>query len=133
MADINSWTITGRLTKDAEYRVLASGKALLTCSVAVNTGWGEYKKTAFVKVSQWGERGAKICQYLTKGKLIGATGQLSLNTWQGKDGQERSELALDTQGIQLLAGGDGPQKDAASHGDEPPKPSAEDNLDDIPF
>ena len=137
MADLNVWAITGRLTKDAEYRMLASGKALLSCNVAVNTGWGEYKKTTFVKVNQWGERGANLCSYLKKGKQIAVSGSLSLNTWQGRDGKEHTELVLETGNIQLL-GGDSPQQGTAREEPKPqPSPSPvkqqEEYVDEVPF
>ena len=134
MSDLNSWSITGRLTRDAEYRMLASGKALLSCGVAVNTGWGEYKKTTFAKINQWGEKGANLCQYLKKGKLVGATGILTVNVWQGKDGKEHAELVLDTSSIQLLGG------DSTQEADKPPKKPAdavserrEEELEEVPF
>ena len=129
MADLNMWSVTGRLTQDANYRVLASGKALLSCGIAVNTGWGEYKKTTFATINQWGEKGAKLCPYLTKGKLVAVSGTLSLNTWQGRDGKDRSELIIDTNSIQLLSVGDeGASKQKAS-----PPPEAEEDIDAVPF
>lgn len=128
MSDLNSWAITGRLTRDADYRVLASGKPLLTCSVAVNTGWGEYKKTVFVKVQQWGERGANLKPYLTKGKLIGVSGSLSVNVWQGKDGVEHNDLVIDTSSIQLLGGAGEERKERPE-----PRPPEPESIDDIPF
>lgn len=134
MADLNSWSITGRLTRDAEYRVLAGGKALLSCGIAVNTGWGEHKKTTFAKVNQWGEKGANLCKYLTKGKLIAVTGTLTTSSWQGRDGKEHTELVLDTTSIQLL-GGEGP-RDIESNAPKAAEPHAEtrgEELDEIPF
>lgn len=134
MADLNSWSITGRLTKDAEYRVLAGGKALLSCGIAVNTGWGEHRKTTFAKVNQWGEKGANLCKYLTKGKLIAATGTLTTSSWQGRDGKEHTELVLDTNAIQLL-GGDG-QHETEKAAPKPPALPSESKveyLDEVPF
>ena len=133
MSDLNSWSITGRLTRDAEYRMLASGKALLSCGVAVNTGWGEHKKTVFVKVNQWGEKGANLCQYLKKGKLIAATGSLTVSLWQGKDGKEHTELVLDTNAIQLL-GGDSPQAVEKEPAKPQPSPAKrQEELEEVPF
>ena len=134
MADLNVWAITGRLTKDAEYRLLASGKALLSCNVAVNTGWGEYKKTTFAKVNQWGERGANLCNYLKKGKLVAISGTLTVSTWTDRNGKEHTELVVDTSNIQLL-GGDEQQRETVSP--LPPKPAPaikqEEYADEVPF
>ena len=104
MSDINSFTITGRLTKDAEFKTLASGKSLLVANVAVNTGYGDFKKTLFVKVQLWGERGKHIAEYLTKGALIGCTGEETLNTWTSKqNGNQYTDLQIDTNDIRILS------------------------------
>ena len=102
MADLNSWSITGRLTANAEYKVLASGKGLLTANVAVNTGFGEYQKTTYVKVQQWGERGKNIVQYLNKGNLIACSGELTANEWSTREGEKRIDLQLTVNNIQML-------------------------------
>lgn len=102
MADLNNFTFTGRLTRDAQIRTLASGKTLLVADVAVNTGFGDYKKTLFIKVNQWGERGENIVQYLTKGSLVGGTGELSRSEWQNNEGREYVDFVVTVQSIQLL-------------------------------
>lgn len=101
MADLNNWSITGRLTADAEYKTLASGKNLLVMNVAVNTGFGEYAKTTFVKVQQWGDRGSKIVDYLRKGTLIACSGELSTNEWSTREGEKRVDLQLTTNSLQF--------------------------------
>lgn len=117
MADVNAWSITGRLTKDAEYKTLASGKGLLVADVAVNTGYGAYKKTTFVKVQQWGERGANALPYLKKGSLVGCTGELTVNEWES-NGVKNKSLQLDVSSIQLLASKKSDDNDKAE--DVPP-------------
>ena len=129
MADLNMWSLTGRLTRDAEYKVTKTGKGLLSCAVAVNSGWGEYKKTAFVKVNQWGDRGANLLPYLKKGRLIGAAGPLTVSVWTGSDGTERHDLVVDTQTISLLAGENVLEKDSAP----PPRRTAEEGIEEVPF
>lgn len=104
MSDINSFTITGRLTKDAEFKTLASGKSLLVANAAVNTGYGDFKKTLFVKVQLWGERGKHVAEYLTKGTLIGCTGEVTLSTWTSKqNGNQYTDLQIDTNDIRILS------------------------------
>lgn len=105
MADINTCTFTGRLTNDATYRTLASGKAVLNCNIAVNTGYGDFKKTVFIKVQQWGKQAQNLLQYLKKGTLIGCNGELSKSEWTDKEGNLRTDIVLDTYNIQLLSSG----------------------------
>ena len=101
MADLNSFTFTGRLTKDASIRTLASGKKVLTADVAVNTGFGEYRKALYIKVQQWGDRGENIIPFLKKGQFIGGTGELSRNEW-GDEGNKKVDFVVDVMSIQLL-------------------------------
>lgn len=103
MADINAFAFTGRLTKDAEYKTLASGKGLLVANVAINTGFGDYKKTLYVKVQQWGESGQNIAKYLTKGTLVASVGEVSLNSWTNQEGKTYTDVQIDVRSIQLLS------------------------------
>lgn len=123
MADLSNFTFTGRLTRDAEFKTLATGKGLLTMSVAVNTGFGEYKKTTYIKVQQWGERGAKIVGYLTKGKLIAASGTLSTNEYDTKEGVHKTEIVCDVLNISFYdtatRSGGAPYTDGAPMDDDP--------------
>lgn len=96
MSDLNSWSITGRLTKDASFMTVGTGKPLLTMDVAVNTGFGDSKKTTYVKVNMWSDRGEKIVSYLKKGTLVAVAGQLSVDTWTGKAGDQHQDLVLTT-------------------------------------
>ena len=97
MSDMNVMNITGRLTKDAEFKTVGTnGKRLLTLDVAVNTGFGDSKQTLFMKVNMWGDRGEKIVSFLKKGTLVAVSGQLSVNTWTGKDGEQRQDLVITT-------------------------------------
>lgn len=123
MADLNVFSFTGRLTKDAEYRTLASGKGLLTAQVAINTGYGEYKKTLFIKAQQWGESGQKVVQYLGKGQLVSACGELSLSKWTSQAGKEYTDIVVDTRSIQIL--GPSQKSAASSYGQPAASPSQE--------
>jgi single-strand DNA-binding protein len=120
MSDLNAWSFTGRLTKDAEFKTLASDKSLLVMDVAVNTGFGDYKKTTYVKVQQWGVKNTNTLPYLKKGTLIGVTGEVTLNEWESKtDGTKRMALQVDTSKIQILSS----KKDEGSSSSVPEPPS----------
>lgn len=103
MSDLNSWNITGRLTKDAEFKTLPSGKHVTEMSCAVNTGFGQYKKTTYVKVSVWGDSLQKLVPYLKKGSLIATSGELTTNEWTSKqDGMLHTDLCISARDVQLL-------------------------------
>ena len=103
MSDLNRFCFTGHLTADANARTLASGKTVMTATAAINTGYGDYKKTLFVKVQMWGDRGNKIMQYLKKGTLIGADGELSRQDWTTNEGRQMVDFVIDVQNISILS------------------------------
>ena len=116
MADMNSITITGRLTRDAVVKTVGNNKTLLTFDVANNIGFGDYAKTNFYTVNMWGEKGLKLVQYLTKGVHVGVIGEESLNTWTGKDGTEHMDRVITTMNVTFLGGGR--KSDSGGRGNE---------------
>lgn len=104
MADLNSCSFTGRVTKDAVVESIgAKGTQITKFSIANNTGFGQYAKTNFFNVQVWGKAGVAISQYLVKGKQVAVTGQLENQKWTGKDGLEHDSWNLTCQSVTLLA------------------------------
>ena len=105
--DINSLTIVGRLTRDAELKYTNSGSAVTAMSIAVNRSrkdgdqWIE--EANFFDISLWGKRGESLNQYLQKGTRIAVTGELRQERWE-QDGQKRSRVVIHANNIQLLGG-----------------------------
>jgi len=105
--DINSVTIVGRLTRDAELKYTNTGSAVTKCSLAVNRSrkdgdqWVE--EANFFDVSLWGRRGESLNQYLLKGTRIAVTGELRQDKWE-QDGQTRTRVFIHANNIQLLGG-----------------------------
>ena len=65
---MNVCIFSGRLTKDAETRYTQSGKCVCSFGLAVDTGFGDNKKTVFLNCSVWNKEA--LAQYLTKGKPV---------------------------------------------------------------
>ena len=103
MADLISYAFTGRLGSDAQIKRTPNGKTYMEMSVAVTTGYGEYKKTLWIKVKQWGERVNNIVGIFTKGALITACGEPSINEWDGKDGSHHASLEVNCMNVQILS------------------------------
>ena len=104
MADLNSCSFTGRITRDAVVEsVGAKGTQITKFSIANNTGFGQYAKANFFNVQVWGQAGAAVAQYLKRGKQVAVTGMLENAKWEGKDGLEHDSWTLTCQGVTLLA------------------------------
>ncbi|MFW5712654.1 MAG: single-stranded DNA-binding protein [Spirochaetota bacterium] len=137
--DINSVTLVGRLTRDAELKYTGGGTAVCKMSIAVNRSrksgdqWQE--EAHFFDIVVWGRQGEAIHQYLTKGKQIAVQGELRQNRWE-QNGQQRSKVEINAQNVQLLGGPGGSRNESgpaqnnapASYGGGP-----EQFEDDIPF
>ena len=79
-------TIVGRLGGSPEMKYTSEGTPVTTFSVAVNFGYGEYKKTAWFRVTAWGKK-AEVCnQYLSKGSMVLITGTPNGQTYENNNG-----------------------------------------------
>lgn len=125
MADLSSYAFTGRLGADAQIKRTPNGKTYMEMSVAVTTGYGDYKKTLWIKVKQWGERVNNIVGIFTKGALVSACGEPSINEWDGKDGSHHANLEVNCMNVQILSSKK-PAADGNITADDEP-------LEDIPF
>ena len=102
MADLNKWCFTGRLGADAVVKQTNNGKTVLEMSVAINSGFGAYAKTLWVKAKMWGDRGNNIAPILKKGSLVAISGEPDLEEWTGNDGAHHANLSVRVGDVQLL-------------------------------
>jgi single-strand DNA-binding protein len=91
-----------RLGSDAECRFLQDGTAITNFNGAYNTGFGDSQKTHWVRCTIFGKRGEKIAQMLTKGSQIAIAGELGLNEYTTKDGQQKASLECRVADVMLL-------------------------------
>lgn len=112
--DINVWTVSGHLTRDAESKAVgANGTALVTFSIAVNSGYGNNQKAEFVTVNLWGKLGQNLLPYLLKGKYVCVSGQHKVNRYTSQtDGMQHTDIAIDAKEVVLLPSGGGNQNTA---------------------
>jgi single-strand DNA-binding protein len=110
MIDLNHVSLIGRLTRDAEYKVLPSGQAVCNFSIAVNrrrkSGDSWEDEANYFDIVLWGKQADSLNRYLVKGKQIGVDGELRQDRWQ-QEGQNRSKVVVSAANVQLLGGGPG--------------------------
>lgn len=103
---INTVTISGNLTRDAEVKRTQSGLAIVNFSMAVNdrrknNQTGEWENYAnFVDVTWFGTYAEKCAGALVKGTKVCVQGKLSYSTWE-RDGQKRSKLEVVANEVEL--------------------------------
>lgn len=111
MSNLNKVFLMGRLTRDPELKYTPNGAAVCDLGLAVNreykAGNGERRKDVlFIDVTVW-SRQAEVCaQYLSKGRPIFIEGRLSMDSWEGQDGQKRTKYRVVAENFQFLDGAD---------------------------
>jgi single-strand DNA-binding protein len=100
MANGNSVTIVGNLTRDPELRYTPSGQANATFGVAVNRRWqnrqtNEWEeRVSFFNVVCWREMADNVAESLAKGARVVVTGRLEQRSWETDNGEKRSVVEI---------------------------------------
>ena len=134
---LNVCTFSGMLGRDAEQKYLPTGTAVLEFSIAVDTGFGDKRRSFWLKCAMFGDRGPKLAQYLTKGQQVAVSGEFDPRPYKDREGAAAISLELRINSVELL----GSKSDAqpTQQQEQPPKPSPKppapkfDDDDSIPF
>lgn len=86
---LNKVILMGRLTKDPELRTTNNGKNVTTFTIAVDTGYGEDKKTDFINCVAWNKTAEFINKYFSKGQMIIVLGRISTRNYEDKNGDKK--------------------------------------------
>lgn len=105
---INSVTLAGNLTRDAEIRQTNGGSAILRFSIAVNerrkngnTGeWEDFP--SFFNCVIFGNRATALSQYLAKGTKVCVQGKLRSSSYE-KNGEKRSSVDVIVDEVEFLS------------------------------
>lgn len=144
---MNSVNIIGRVGGEIELRYTPSGKAVAQLTLAVDDGWGENKKTAWIGVTLWGATAELAKKAVRKGDRLGIAGRLSQEEWDDKEtGKKQRKTKVTCESMDLLE----PKRDDGEQGQQrqqlppgrrepagmPPAPPIDESAqqdDDIPF
>ena len=102
---MNNFNCTARLGRDAEVRVTQSGLSICQFTGAVDAGYGDKKKTVWVRFSLFGKRAeGQLPSYLTKGAQVAVSGELSTSEWTDKEGNQKFALECNVNSLDLIGG-----------------------------
>jgi len=88
-------TIIGHLGRDPETRTAQSGTVVFNAALAVNTGYGNNKRTTWWSIAAFGKTAERLESFnLKKGVAIGFQGEPSIREWEDRDGNKRQTLEL---------------------------------------
>lgn len=119
MASYNRIIIMGNLTRDPEYKQLASGQAVCRLGLASNRQFRSRQSDAavqevcFIDVDVWGAQAESCRQYLQKGRAVMIEGRLKYDTWQDNNGQTRSKHSIVADRVLFLSSGADAQDSAS--------------------
>jgi single-strand DNA-binding protein len=106
MAGEPTITVIGRLGADPEIRFTDNGKSVANCSVAVTPrrltdGEWQDRDTMWFSVSLW-RNAEDFVENARKGSLVVATGRFATRVYKTKDGEQRTEMTLEADGIGIM-------------------------------
>lgn len=123
-------TLTGRLGADAELKTVGDNKQVLEFTVASDIGFGEHKKTLWVKCSKWGEKTA-VLPFLKKGVQVLIVGEPSIHAYTNKESQVVGQMQIRVEKLELLSKAS--EGSAAPSAYSAPATAVEPLNDDLPF
>lgn len=100
MIGYNRVVIIGNLTRDPDYKQLASGQGVCQLGIASNRQYRNkqsgsmVQEVCFVDVDVFGAQAESCRQYLQKGRAVLVEGRLKFDTWESPEGQKRSKHSI---------------------------------------
>lgn len=129
---MNVCVFSGRLVKDAETRYTTSGTAVSNFTIAVDTGFGEYKRTDFIDCVLW--KREKLAEHLKKGKAIIVSGEYNSRKWEDKEGNKRVNIEIICRDVDFQQGDSAGGQKPEHHQPAPQNTTPAFNPDDdLPF
>lgn len=142
MANVNTCTVSGNLTRDPELRSLPSGTSVANIGIAVNRRYkdenaedGYAEEVSYFDISVFGKFAELVARKLRKGDSAVVQGRLKQSRWETEDGN-RSRVEIIADQIDSDGFFRSKEEDAttttgdAAPSDTPATPPAD---DDIPF
>lgn len=109
MAAFNRVIMVGNLTRDPEYRNLASGQGVCRLGMATNRQFKNrqtgsmVQEVCYIDVDVWGAQAESCRQYLQKGRPVLVEGRLKLDSWEDQTGQKRSKHSIVAERVVFLS------------------------------
>lgn len=129
---LNNAVIAGNLTKAPELKYTTGGTAKTTLNVAVNRKWTDregntQEDVQFIPVVVWGKQAENCSNYLVKGQEVLVSGRLTIDHFDGKDGNKVTYPYIVASNVQFG------RKPRSAQATEPMDEGPDEDVEDIPF
>jgi len=111
MSSYNRVIMMGNLTRDPDFKNLASGQGVCRLSVASNRQFKNrqngqmVQEVCFVDVDVWGAQAESCSKFLAKGRPVLIEGRLKFDTWEDNDGKKQSKHSIVADRVTFLNSG----------------------------
>ena len=102
---MNKVFLMGRLVRDPELRMTATGTPVCSFSLAVDRSFarqGEERKADFFNIVAWRNQAEFCKKYLTKGTKIIVIGSIQNRSWTDQQGQKRYMTDIVAEEVQFV-------------------------------
>jgi single-strand DNA-binding protein len=102
---MNSVILIGRLTRDAEMKIMEGERGVVKFTLAVDRGFvnaNNEREADFISVSYWTKSAEKMQKYLSKGKLIGIKGSIRVRSYQTPEGAKKYSTEIVADEVKFL-------------------------------
>ena len=100
MANDNTVTLVGNVTRDPELRYTPSGQTVATFGLAVNRRWQNRQtqeweeQVSFFDVKSWAGLAENVAESITRGTRVIVAGRLEQRSWETDNGDKRSKVEV---------------------------------------
>jgi len=101
---MNLAIISGRTTKDFETFTSKTGTTIAKTNIAVDSGFGDNKRTDFIPITVFGKQADFCTQYVAKGDLVEIRGHIVTGSYQKNDGTTVHTTDVNVDDIKKLQG-----------------------------
>lgn len=137
MTGKNFSTVTGFVGQDVELKVTSSGKKVVHGSLGVPFGFGDKKRTIWVRYEAWEKQAEFLGRWGKKGTALTIVGRLDVKEWTApEDEKKHTEMVLIAEGVEFALTGKRDDTSASPASVPEPKQTTFEDIaedDDLPF
>ena len=135
MTGKNMVIISGYIGQDVELKSTASGKQVVRASLGTPFGFGDKKRTIWVKFEAWEKTAQFLSNWAKKGTALTIVGHLDVKEWQEDEKRRTDMVVIVDQAEFALAAKDGQKAEPAAtvQYKEPVQTTLVGEDEDLPF
>lgn len=133
---MNKVIAIGRIVKDIELKYTQNNTPVAQFSLAINSGYGENKRTDFIECIVWRNQAENLHKYCSKGSQIAIEGSLRTSSYEDKEGNKKYITRVNVEHVTFLDSKKEETKEQVSSNQDPFEDfenEIEITDDDLPF